>query len=365
MLLARILYHGKRRIIGIVKNEKTPAEDGFAMPAEWGEHSACWMAWPCRAEVWGGARGLAEARLGYAATARAVGEFESVRMLANSEDAAAARAALNGNAEIVPMPIDDSWLRDNGATFVRGAGGEIAGINWRFNAWGEKYRLFENDDAAAAGMLRFLRMRRFDAPLVMEGGSFHTDGEGTALTTEQCLLHPNRNPSLSRAEIESQLRAHLGCEKTIWLAGDERDEETDGHIDNLACFCAPGEVLAMESGGDSVLEENIRRLRDATDAKGRKLQLRLLPKPSVRENGCDLLASYINFYPANGGIVMPSFGVAEDEKARAIIAESFPGRRVAQVDARAIVRGGGGIHCITQQQPAGEAAPPKEKETLQ
>ena len=338
----------------------SPAADGFVMPGEWGEHSACWMAWPCRAEVWNGASGMMRARRAFAEVARAIGEFERVMMVVNPPDEDGARKLVGAGAEIVPLPLDDSWMRDSGATFVRDNTGAVAGVNWRFNAWGEKYSPYQKDDAVARGVLDILEMRCYDAPLVMEGGSFHCDGDGAVMTTEQCLLHTNRNPTLKREDIEKSLRAYLGCETVIWLAGDERDNETDGHVDNVACFCAPGEVLAMD--GDGMLGENIRRLREVEDNKGRKLEVRLVPKPEVREGGEDMLASYINFYPANGGVVMPRFGVKEDDEARGIVAESFPGRRVVQVDARDIVRGGGGIHCITQQQPAGDTAPPKPEQ---
>lgn len=330
-----------------------PRVAGFAMPAEWEAHSACWMAWPCRVAAWGGRRGLSLARDAFVEVARAIAGFEPVKMVVNPPDAADAKTMLGDAAEVLPMPIDDSWMRDSGMTFVRNGDNAVAGINWQFNAWGKKYAPFDNDDKVAAGILRHLGMRGFDAPMVMEGGSFHYDGEGTLLTTEQCLLNQNRNPELSRAAIESLLCDYLGCSAVLWLAGDERDLETDGHIDNIACFCRPGVVLVADGKG-AMQEENKRRLQNAVDAKGRKLEVRFLPSPAVKENGADLLASYINFYPANGGIVMPSFGVKEDDAARAIIADSFPGRHIKQVNARAIVKGGGGIHCITQQQPTGK-----------
>ena len=331
---------------------------GFFMPGEWGMHSACWMAWPCRVEVWGSAELMAQARTAFANVARAIAGFEPVKMIVNPPDVNNAAKMLGDAAEVIAMPIDDSWLRDSGMTFVRDNHNAVAGINWRFNAWGEKYKPFDNDNAVAKHILQHLQMRRFDAPLIMEGGSFHCDGEGTILTSEQCLLHPNRNPHLSRADIEKHLCHYLGGDTVIWLVGDERDTETDGHIDNIACFVAPGAVLLCGGGKHSA--ENLHRLQTATDSRGRRLHIRQIPSPSVRENGAALLASYINFYPANGGIVMPSFGVAEDDAARGIIAQCFAGRRVVQVDARAIIRGGGGIHCITQQQPAGTIAPPEK-----
>lgn len=319
------------------------------MPAEWSPHAACWMGWPCRPEAFGDCR---EARTAFAAVARAISEFEPVRMIARPEDAADARKQLHGVAEVLEWPLDDSWLRDIGATFVKNAAGEIAGVDWIFNAWGEKYAPFNHDAAIAARMLQHLGIRRFAAPLIAEGGALHSDGEGTLLTTEQSSLNPNRNPSLSRDEVAQALKNFLGAQTIIWLAGDLRDDETDGHVDNVACFVAPGVVLAMADEDDATLTENIRRLREAKDARGRQIKIITLPRPQVRENGQDLLASYINFYIANGGIVMPSFDVPEDAAARAAVAAAFPARKVVQIPARAIVRGGGGIHCITQQQPA-------------
>ena len=326
-----------------------PAAAGFAMPAEWTPHAACWMGWPCRGEVFGDCR---EARAAFAEVARAISKFEPVRMIARPEDAAAARKMLNGAADILEFPLDDSWMRDIGPTFVCNNAGEVAGVDWRFNAWGEKYAPVNSDNAIAGRILRHLGMRTFAAPFVMEGGAIHSDGEGTLITTEQCLLHPNRNPSMSRNEIETALKNFTGAQKVIWLCGDPRDDETDGHVDEVACFAAPGIALAMEENGDPTLTENIRRLRATTDARGRKMRVITLPRPQVRENGRDLLASYINFYIANGGVIMPSFGVSEDAAAKETIAAAFPGRKIAQVPAQIIARGGGGIHCITQQQPA-------------
>lgn len=319
------------------------------MPAEWAPHAACWMAWPCRAEVFGDCRA---ARAEFAETARQIAEFELVLMAARPEDAKAARKILGGAAEILEWPLNDSWMRDFGPTFIKNAAGDIAGVDWKFNAWGEKYAPHDLDNAVAARVLAHAGGRRFCAPLVMEGGAFHADGEGTILTTEQCLLHPNRNPSMNRTEIEKHLREYLGAEKIIWLAGDLLDTETDGHVDGVACFAAPGIVLVLESGGDKTLAENIRRLRNAKDARGRKLEVITLPCPEILENGKPLLASYINFYLANGAVIMPSFGIAEDFTAKSVLAEVFPRRKIVQTPARETAKGGGGIHCITQQQPA-------------
>lgn len=331
---------------------ETPAAAGFCMPAEWEAHDACWMGWPCRAEAFGGAADLQAACRAYALVARSIAEFEPVFMIARPQDAADARKALGDAAQVLEWPMDDSWLRDSGPTFLRDAAGSIAGVDWRFNAWGEKYRPFDQDNALAARVLEHAGARRFPAPLVMEGGSFHCDGEGTALTTEQCLLHPNRNPGMSREQIEQALQDYLGVQKIIWLRGDPLDEETDGHVDEVACFAAPGVALAMHAPDEPALDENVRRLQAASDACGRRLEVILLPRPRVFRRGAHCPASYINFYLANGAAVIPSYGVPEDAEAKSILTDAFPGRRIVQLPAAAIAFGGGGIHCITQQQPA-------------
>lgn len=320
------------------------------MPAEWRPHAGCLIAFPCRAIA--GGDYLSAARAAHAGLAHAIAEFEPVFMVVRPQDLPLARKLLSAAIELIPLPIDDAWLRDSGPTFIRHKeSGEVAGIDWQFNAWGRKYTPWADDDAVAGAVLRHFQRRRFIAPLVMEGGSFHTDGAGTIMTTEQCLLHRNRNPRLNRAEIEQLLCGYLGGERVLWLAGDERDTETDGHVDNVACFAGERHILLMADDGDAVLRDNHRRLRQACDAAGRGYTLTCLPRPQVKEAGEDLLASYINFYFTNGGIVMPSFGVREDEVARGILAALFSGRQVVQVPATAIVRGGGGIHCVTQQIP--------------
>ena len=350
------------------------------------------MAWPCRRALWDGE--IENARDAIAAVARAVARFEPVVMAARPADAADAAARLRAAPTAHPISIfecaiDDSWARDSGPTFVTRAaakiddeksgaiagqksseksgaiadeksGAQIAAIDWRFNAWGGKYDC-KDDDQFAARVAARAEVECIRAPLVMEGGSFCVDGEGTLLTTEQCLLHPNRNPDLSRAEIEALLRAHLGIEKIVWLAGDPADDETDGHIDEVACFARPGLVLAMraqsrDSPSFAALEENIARLAKAKDARGRPFQIVELPQPEIERRGKRLLASYINFYLANGGAVIPKFDCETDDNARAILAAALPERNLAVVDARALAIGGGGIHCVTQQQPVVPAA---------
>ena len=336
-----------------VTDYRHPADADYHMPAEWAEHAGCLMAYPCRDSAHRGF--VAEARTAYTNVAHAIAEFETVFMVVRPQDEKTARQQLGSQIEIIPLPIDDAWMRDSAPTFVLNKKShEVAGIDWLFNAWGNKYTPWEADDAIAAALLRHFQQRRFLAPCVMEGGSLHTNGAGVIMTTEQCLLHKNRNPRLHKSEIEHLLCTYLGGEQVLWLAGDLRDDETDGHVDNIACFSSAEQILLMTDDNDPMLVENHQRLQQATDTNGKPYEIIRLPRPQVIEQGNDLLASYINFYFTNGGIVMPSFDVAEDEPARALLAELFPQRKIVTVAATDIVRGGGGIHCITQQIPRGK-----------
>jgi agmatine deiminase len=333
----------------------TPHAQGFRMPAEWAGHERCWMAWPCRKELW--EDDLAAARHAYAAVARAITGFEPVTMVAREDDAAEAEALCGPSVATMTAPIDDSWMRDFGPTFVKSDGGDVAGVSWQFNAWGDKYRGYDGDAALAGRLLDRIGMPRFDAPFVLEGGAIHSDGEGTVLTTESVLLNSNRRMASSRAEAEALLRDWIGAETVIWLPAGLAEDETDGHIDNVACFAGPGRVLARiapdrPDPNHAGLAANLAVLAEARDARGRRLDVVALPQTTrIDATGRRLAASYINFYVANGGVVMPSFARAEDDAAAALIGGAFPGRRVVQVDARPLDRGGGGIHCITQQQP--------------
>ncbi|AIB11708.1 agmatine deiminase [Azospirillum argentinense] len=335
----------------------TPAAEGFTMPGEWERHTRCWMAWPCRPETWPeGAFDAAAAA--YTDVARAISRFEPVTMVCDPADVADASLACGPGVEILPLPISDSWIRDTGPSFVTDGKGQLAGVHWRFNAWGGNYPDSAKDQEVGRLMLDHLGLRRFEAPLVMEGGSFHVDGEGTLLTTEQCLLNPNRNPNLGKAEIEELLKEHLGISSVIWLGEGYQDDETDGHIDEIALFVKPGVVMAIttDDPGDAnfkAFQDNLDRLKRARDAQGRELEVIPVRQPARRdENGVRLTLSYTNLYIANGGIVMPAFEDSADDEAFRIVRRAFPDREVVQVPALDIVRGGGGIHCITQQQPA-------------
>ena len=340
---------------------QTPAEAGFFMPAEGAPHARTWMAWPTRTALWGA--NFPDAEAAYANVAKAIARFEPVTMVANEADIDRVRAACGSAVKAVALPIDDSWMRDSGPSFLLNASSEVAGADWGFNAWGSKFPPWDKDAALAGRILEHLSMRAFRAEFILEGGSIHVDGEGTVLTTEQCLLHPNRNFGYSRADIEGCLKAWLGASAVIWLGEGLENDHTDGHIDDIACFVRPGVVMAATCDDPAdpnhkPLSENLRRLRIARDAKGRALEIIEMPLPTRREvQGVGRLASsYVNFYIANGGIVAPSFDDPRDEAARRILQAAFPDRDVVMVPCLTIIEGGGSIHCITQQQPAGAVA---------
>jgi agmatine deiminase len=336
----------------------TPLHDGFFMPAEWQPHQRTWMCWPVRTDCFGGPEGALRAKQAYARVARAISAFEPVRLAARPQDAAEARLATGGKVEIVEMALDDSWARDFGPTFLRNAKGRLSGVQWIFNAWGSKYLPYANDASFARRVLEMIGAAVYSAPLTCEGGALHTDGEGTVLTTEQCLLNANRNPSCTREEVEELIKLYLGARKVIWLGAGFSDRETDGHIDNIASFAAPGRViLGMPPKNHpdyTPVQDALGRLKAARDAEGRALEVVEMPQPRKQRrawSGALLPASYVNFYLANGAVVMPAFDDPTDEGARTIVAQCFPGRDIMQIDALDIVEGGGGIHCITQQEP--------------
>lgn len=335
----------------------TPADHGFKMPAEWAPHTRTWMAWPCREETWAGR--LEAARAAFADVANAISAFEPVTMVCNPGDVVEASLALGANVEVMPFDIDDSWLRDNGPIFLVDGQGGLAAAHFRFNAWGSKYTPYENDAAVAARIVDRLDIPRFEAPFVFEGGSIAVDGQGTAIVTEECLLNPNRNPGMTRETIEEGLRDWLGISRTIWLPQGYEEDETDGHVDEIAAFAKPGVVLALatddkEDANYDVFQDNLEILRNATDATGAPLKVVELPQPTARDypNGGRITLSYANFYLCNGAVIVPSFGQSADSRAYKTFRDLYPDRQIVQVPAFDIAWGGGCIHCITQQQPA-------------
>jgi agmatine deiminase len=321
------------------------------MPAEWAPHERTLMAWPCRRELWGDQ--LVRAKEDYAATANAILAFEALTMVcATAADAGEARAALSGGAEIVELPIDDSWLRDNGPIFVLDGDGRRAGVHFGFNAWGGKFHSWERDAAVGRLLVDRLGDRRYDAPFVLEGGSVCVDGEGTLMTTEECLLNRNRNPGLSREELEQGLRDHLGASTVVWLGqGLVEDRDTDGHVDLVAAFTRPGEVLLQTVAPGQPSHERMADNRTRLQAAGLDVvDFPLLP--TVEVAGKPVAVSHLNFYLCNGAVVVPMAGAQTDGEALERIEAAYPDRQVVGVPGAVIAHGGGGPHCITQQVPA-------------
>lgn len=363
-----------------------PDRTGFFMPAEWEKHKQIWMGWPQRPDVWRDKAG--PGMQAFVQVAEAISKFEYVMVGANEEQVKNAESMLpRKNITVVPLPQDDSWFRDTGPVFVvrRGADGRncaIRGNDFVFNSWGEKNATWEVDDEIADEICNYAGVECDRSEFVLEGGSIHVDGEGTLLTTEECLLNKNRNPSRSREEIEAHLKERLGVKKIIWLKwGLYADEDTNGHIDNFACFVAPAKVLLAwtDDEGDPQYERSKAAydvLTSTTDAKGRSIEVVKMPVPPPqfiteeesagimkakgampREPGTRLAASYVNFLICHGalglGIVAPALGVPEsDDRAKQVLQEVFPGWEVVMVAlGREILLGGGNVHCITCQQP--------------
>jgi len=337
------------------QSSSNPSDGNFYMPAEWAQHSCTWMAWPCRNKLWPDYPATCSA---YADVANTIARFEVVKMLAPPHKVEAAQKLLGSNVEVVAMPIDDSWCRDSGPNFLINDRGELAGSTWIFNAWGSKYQPHDQDALMGSRILEQAGAREYTSQMVAEGGGVTVDGEGTVITTESCFLNANRNPNMSKEEVEAELCRTLGAEKVIWLPGDVNETETDGHVDGTAAFVRPGVVL-IEINNDvtdphySVCQENLAAMQNQTDARGRKIQVELIEEASYQpgewNGGC---ASFINAYLVNGGVVVPGYDSPRDRAAVETWQCIYPDREVVQVQINDIAIGGGGIHCITQQQPA-------------
>ncbi len=331
----------------------------FAMPAEHAPHERTLMAWPARTELW--EQHLEQAKADYAEIANAIAAFEPVLMVADPSQGAEARAACGEGVEVAEIAIDDSWMRDSGPVFVLDGAGGRAGVDFAFNAWGEKFLPYDKDAQVPEALASHLGVRRYQAPFILEGGSFFVDGEGTLLTTEQCLLNPNRNPSMTREEIEDGLRSFLGVDTVIWLPhGLVEDRDTDGHIDGLAQYVRPGVVMLAVAAGDEdpnaprFAEDRV-TLADARDARGRALEVLDGPVNSWADiDGVGpVVIPYMNHYLANGAVIVPVGDIPEDDPALELLAKAYPDREVVGVPGALISFGGGGPHCITQQVPAG------------
>jgi agmatine deiminase len=344
-----------------ISKSRTPSEDGFAMPAEWTPHAGCYIAWPCDEETWCGY--IQEAKKSYVEVINAVNRFEPVTVLADPSIAAEARKKLGKKIEVVEVALDNSWSRDNGPIFVTSEDGGVALVNFRFNGWG-KFTPYEHDNELPVFLSERLKMKRYDAPMVLEGGSITVDGEGTLIATEQCLLNPNRNPHLTREDIERNLASYLGGRKVIWLGRGLIGDLTDGHVDAIASFVGPKLAIAAYTEDTSdpncdALKENMDRLLSSTDAKGRSIEIVKIKQPKdFHFKGHSMTPYYCNNYIANGGVVAPMFGIPGDEPALEILRSVYPGREVVGIKARYLEIGGGAAHCITQQRPKGRTIPP-------
>lgn len=334
-----------------------PIDLGFTMPAEWAPHSGCWMGWPQRESIWHGH--IEGARDDYARVARAIAQCEPLTMLAHPAHTADASGRCGAAVRVLPMPLDDSWLRDSGPTFVLDAAGARAAAVFTFNAWGAKCLPFDQDAAVGRRVATLASARVFCSDLIVEGGGFLSDGEGTLITAESCVLNPNRNPGWTKAQADAELRAMLGVQKVIWLPGDLTDGATDGHVDGYVAFFRPAAVLC-ETVADpadprfAIMAENRRVLESQTDARGRRFELLPIveaPRAAVPDGEELYCRSYVNFYLANGAVIAPAYGIAEDAAAAATLRRAYPDRQIVPLELRDLFRGGGGIHCITQQEP--------------
>ena len=361
------------------KLETTPKADGFRMPGEFEKHEGCYMIWPERPDNW--RLGGKPAQKVFAKVANTISKYEPMTMIVSNAQYENARHLLNDNIRLVEMSNDDSWVRDCGATFVINNKGEMRGIDWKFNAWGGLvdglYFPWDNDDKIARKMCEIERVDRYRTDdFVLEGGSIHVDGEGTAMVTEECLLSEGRNPHMTKKQIEKMLCNYLNCEKVLWIPRGIYNDETNAHVDNMANFVKPGVIVLAwtDDKKDPQYERSLEAynyLINETDAKGRKLEVHklLTPTPVLitkkesegvdavdgtlpRQEGDRLAASYANYYTGNGFIALPTFNDPNDQKAIELLQSLYPDRKIIPIYAREILLGGGNIHCITQQIPS-------------
>jgi len=353
----------------------TPRADGFHMPAEFSLHAGTWMLWPQRSDNW--RMGGKPAQKAFVAVASAIAKFEPLTMAVNHDQFSNARQMLPAHIRVVEISNNDAWMRDCGPTFVVNEMGSVRLIDWQFNAWGGLYTDFSLDDIVPQKVAKLEDVDYYCAPLILEGGSIHVDGEGTLLTTEECLLNENRNPSLTRGQIENYLRDYTGVYKILWLGAGVYQDETNGHVDNIASFLRPGLVALTWTDNHNdpqypISKDAYDRLTKYTDAKSRKLEVLKVHQPDPilitaeeaagvvpvegtfpRKVGDRMVASYINFYTCNRGIILPTFNDPHDQSAMDLLQKAMPDWKIVGVYAREILLGGGNIHCITQQQPRG------------
>lgn len=343
-----------------------PSSKGYRMPAEWEPHSATLLTWPHNRETWPGSR-LERAEKVYTNIISVLHQFEPVILLAaNADVAGRVRKSLSGkikkkeNLLILEQPVNDVWARDYGPIMVKNPGGEAAAINWGYNAWGEKYPPWDDDNAIPQFLASRFNLPIYEPGMILEGGSIETNGDGLFLTTESVLLNPNRNPALDKKQIEQKLAEYLGAEKVIWLKDGLLGDDTDGHIDDLSRFTDPDTVVTMlpddkKDVNYDALMLNYEILSSAEKQDGSPLKIITLPMPETRTveaavDGSEYLpASYANFYIANGVVLLPLFDERYDAMVQALFRALFPGRKIAGIPCTDLVWGQGSIHCITQQ----------------
>jgi len=357
--------------------DSTPKKDGFCMPGEFEPQKQIWMIWPERPDNW--RDGGKPAQKAFGSVAKAVSQFEPVTVVVSRGQFVNCRNTLPPEIRVIEMSNNDAWMRDCGPTFVKNDKGEVRACDWDFNAWGGLvdglYFPWDDDQTIAQKVCEIEGIDTYRTEgFVLEGGSIHVDGEGTLITTEMCLLSEGRNPHMSREEIEEKLKEYLNLEKIIWIKDGIDPDETNGHVDDVACFIRPGEVACIWTEDTSdpfyqACQDAYKTLTEATDAKGRKLKVHKLCMPQKqvtisgefnidvvegtipREDGDLCIASYMNFLIVNGGVIVPQYGDVNDKLALEQIQAMFPERKAVGVDSVEVVYGGGNIHCITQQQP--------------
>lgn len=347
-----------------------PAELGFSVPPEWTPHAATWTSWPFDDALWEGQ--LEGVRAEFAELVTTVARFEPVMLNVRDEetetDARTRLRAQNAplkNITFHHVPLNDVWFRDNGPIFVRNAAGEVALTDWGFNAWGQKYAPWDDDDRAPKKVAQTLSMKRFTVPIVMEGGSLELNGQGVLLTTRSCLLSQKRNPNLNETDLEEILRATLGVKQVVWLERGLEGDHTDGHIDTIIRFTGDHTIVCAVAEDEhdanfEPMQRNLTLLQSLRDHDGNSCHVIELPLPKKRRDfaGVRLAPSYANFYVGNGFVIVPQYGDENDARALEILAPLFPGREVVGLSSRALITGGGSFHCVTQQQPVGEVFAP-------
>lgn len=358
----------------------TPRQDGYRMPGEFEKHEGCYIIWPQRPDNW--RYGGKPAQRVFVEVANTIAEYEKMTVLVNQDQYINARNMLGPKVRVIEMSNNDSWIRDSGPSFVVNERGGLRGIDWGFNAYGGLvegiYFPWDYDDLIGGKVCELEGVDTYNASdFILEGGSIHVDGDGTCMTTEECLLAPDRNPDMSKEEIEEKLKEYLNVEKVLWIPrGVYKDEDTNGHVDNMANFVRPGEVVLTwtDDVNDPQYERSVEAynyLINETDAKGRRLIVHKLYAPSPllitqeesdgvdsvegsipRRPGDRMAGSYVNYYTGNGFIALPVFNDPNDERAIELLSELYPDRDIIPIYAREILLGGGNIHCITQQVPA-------------